>query len=117
MLRWLGSVIRLSPVSPKSNQIGLDSVALAKAPKLETLLPDSRLDHVAGELVGRVLAGRNGADRTPGGELLRQLVASQIAAKCTKVRICLRPEYEYPHDLALVWCDIAVVIGKLIEHR
>src|SRR5262249_52292206 len=32
------------------------------------------------------------------------------------VRICLRLEYEYAHDLASVWCDIVVVIGSLIEH-
>ena len=54
---------------------------LAQPPKLETLLFDSRLDHVAGQVVGRAAVGRDGADRTPGGELLRQLAASQIASK------------------------------------
>ena len=98
----------------------MDLVALTKAPKLETLLLDSRLDHIAGEVVGSVLAGRNGADRTLGAELLRQLAASQIASKCTEVRICLRLEYEYPHDLASAWCDIVVVIGSplsIVDHR
>jgi hypothetical protein len=67
--------------------------------------------------VGRAAVGRDGADRTPGGELLRQLAASQIASKRSELRICLRLEYEYPHDLALVWCDVVVVVGSVFEHH
>ena len=73
---------------------------VAQTPKLETLLLDGRLDHIAGKVVGRASIGRDGADRTPGAELLRQLTAGQIASKRSEMTICLRLEYEYPHELS-----------------
>jgi hypothetical protein len=33
------------------------------------------------------------------------------------VRICLRLEYEYPHDLTSMSCDVVAVVGFLVEHH
>ena len=96
---------------------GLDSVALPQAPKLKTSLLNGRFNHVAGKAVGRASVGCDGADRTPGSQLLRQLAAGQIASKRAEVRICLRLEYEYPHDLTSMSCDVVAVVGFLVEHH
>src|SRR5208282_4687993 len=108
---WMNSVIAdLAPAQgtrlPSLSFSNGGRRLFAHPPKLIAVIVDGRFDDGARQLVRRITVGRDGADRPPGTELIRQPTADQIAAERPQVGTCFRLEDENSHHttpLAVTW--------------